>query len=60
MNGTSTTHDTTCLTRTCLQWTPDGELSANDRNLVMTRLADFDAAITADQGIDHQPLDTGG
>lgn len=31
-----------CLTRTCLQWTADGELSDVDRRLVLARLAEAD------------------
>ena len=38
MAGTTTRPETTCLTRTCLKWTPDGELSAEDRALVLERL----------------------
>ncbi|MFZ9621590.1 MAG: hypothetical protein ACO289_10335 [Prochlorococcaceae cyanobacterium] len=38
MAGTRAPQDTTCLARTCLTWTPEGELSAEDRALVLERL----------------------
>lgn len=36
---------TTCLGRTCLKWTPDGELSAQDVQLILQRLGQVDAQI---------------
>lgn len=35
----------TCLGRTCLKWTPDGELSAQDVQLILQRLGQVDAQI---------------
>jgi hypothetical protein len=32
----------TCLARTCLKWTPDGELSEEDKRLVLSRLREVD------------------
>jgi len=43
MAGTTTDHDASCLTRTCLKWTSDGELTASDLHLVLERLAAVDA-----------------
>lgn len=43
MAGTTTDHDSSCLTRTCLKWTSDGELTAIDLQLVLERLAAVDA-----------------
>jgi hypothetical protein len=37
---------TTCLGRTCLKWSADGELSALDLGLVLERLAQVDAELT--------------
>lgn len=41
--------ENSCLTRTCLKWTADGELSAVDLKLVLSRLAQADqqASLTA-------------
>jgi hypothetical protein len=36
----------TCLGRTCLKWSADGELSALDLGLVLERLAQVDAELT--------------
>ena len=36
-----------CLGRTCLQWSADGELTAFDLHLVLDRLAQVDQAGTA-------------
>jgi hypothetical protein len=41
------TDSTTCLGRTCLQWGPDGELTALDLGLVLERLAQVDHELTA-------------
>ena len=38
MGGTATRAEINCLARTCLTWTADGELSAEDRALVLERL----------------------
>lgn len=35
-----------CLGRTCLKWSPDGELSPLDLALVMGRLAQVDRELT--------------
>jgi len=35
----------TCLARTCLKWTADGELSEEDKRLVLNRLKAVDGAI---------------
>lgn len=43
MAGTTTDHVASCLTRTCLKWTSDGELTASDLHLVLERLAAVDA-----------------
>ncbi|MEB3259473.1 MAG: hypothetical protein VKP63_02460 [Cyanobacteriota bacterium] len=34
----------TCLARTCLKWTADGELSEEDKRLVLNRLMRVDGA----------------
>lgn len=36
-----------CLGRTCLKWTPDGELSATDAQLILQRLREVDAQLEA-------------
>lgn len=36
----------TCLGRTCLKWSADGELSALDLSLVLERLAQVDSELT--------------
>ena len=38
---------TTCLGRTCLQWSEDGELTSVDLRLVLERLAEVDQSLTA-------------
>ncbi len=35
----------TCLARTCLKWTADGELSEEDKRLVLDRLMRVDGAV---------------
>lgn len=40
-----------CLGRTCLQWSADGELTAVDLSLVMARLAQVDQEVAA---LNHQ------
>lgn len=35
-----------CLTRTCLKWTADGELSDVDLKLVLSRLAEADQQVS--------------
>jgi len=37
----------TCLGRTCLKWSSDGELTALDLDLVLERLAQVDQEVTA-------------
>lgn len=37
----------TCLGQTCLQWQPDGELSAEDRRWVLERLLLADGCASA-------------
>lgn len=46
-----------CLGRTCLQWQPDGELTALDLCLVLDRLAQVDAEVLAlvEQSAARQP-----
>jgi hypothetical protein len=56
MDGTTTNHEHSCLTRTCLKWTADGELAALDLQLVLERLAAVDQLDTW-QG---SPLDCSG
>ena len=43
---------TSCLGRTCLKWSADGELTALDLRLVLERLA------LVDQELTQLPLDT--
>ena len=43
MHGTRMAQPSNCLTRTCLKWTADGELSPMDLKLVLDRLAAVDA-----------------
>ena len=38
MAGTTVRSETSYVTRTCLTWTPDGELSAEDRALMLELL----------------------
>jgi hypothetical protein len=38
MPSTEHSPEATCLTRTCLRWTADGELSAEDKQLVLLKL----------------------
>jgi hypothetical protein len=47
----------TCLGRTCLKWSSDGELSALDLSLVLERLAQVDSEVTAlwQDSVDGQP-----
>jgi hypothetical protein len=47
----------TCLGRTCLKWSADGELTALDLNLVLERLAQVDQAVTGLRtgSLDGQP-----
>jgi hypothetical protein len=35
----------TCLARTCLKWTADGELSEEDKRLVLNRLREVDRPV---------------
>jgi hypothetical protein len=39
-------HSSTCLGRTCLKWSADGELTALDLGLVLERLAQVDQEVT--------------
>jgi|GEM_PF-4377312 hypothetical protein len=39
MAGTKLPPDPTCLSRTCLKWTPEGELAKEDLRRVLARLA---------------------
>lgn len=43
---TDSTH-TTCLGRTCLKWSADGELTSLDLALVLDRLAKVDQELTS-------------
>ena len=47
----------TCLGRTCLKWSPDGELTSVDLLLVLERLAQVDQQVTLlrNDGLDRQP-----
>jgi hypothetical protein len=38
-------HGSTCLGRTCLKWSADGELTALDLGLVLERLAQVDREV---------------
>lgn len=42
MPRTEESRTPSCLTRTCLKWTRDGELSAEDKRLVLNRLLEVD------------------
>lgn len=42
MNGTRNHQDSTCLSRTCLKWTPEGELVREDLQRILDRLAAVD------------------
>jgi hypothetical protein len=42
MPGTDLSREATCLTRTCLQWTAQGELSDEDKQLVLQKLERVD------------------
>lgn len=42
MNGTRNHQDSTCLSRTCLKWTPEGELVSEDLQRILDRLAAVD------------------
>ncbi len=44
----------TCLGRTCLKWSADGELSSLDLSLVLERLAQVDQEVT---GLSQNSLD---
>lgn len=46
-----------CLGRTCLKWSANGELTALDLNLVLERLAEVDHELTAmhPSQLDPQP-----
>jgi hypothetical protein len=44
---------TSCLGRTCLKWGADGELTSQDLQLVMERLAKVDREVTALYGECH-------
>jgi hypothetical protein len=47
----------TCLGRTCLKWSPDGELTSVDLLLVLERLAQVDQQVTLlrNDSLDRQP-----
>ena len=45
----------TCLGRTCLQWSADGELTALDLDLVLERLAQVDQEVTAQRQASLSP-----
>lgn len=45
MPSTEQSREATCLTRTCLQWTHEGELSAEDKQLVLNKLKKVDPAM---------------
>lgn len=42
MNGTHDTQPVNCMSRTCLRWTPEGELERDDLQQVLVRLAAVD------------------
>lgn len=42
MAGTHSPQDITCLSQTCLRWTPEGELAREDFQHVLSRLAAVD------------------
>jgi hypothetical protein len=46
-----------CLGRTCLKWSADGELTALDLSLVLERLAQVDREVSAvpQSSLDSQP-----
>ncbi|MEB3173020.1 MAG: hypothetical protein VKL97_04075 [Cyanobacteriota bacterium] len=56
MDGTTTNPEPTCLTRTCLKWNPDGELTPVDLQLVLERLAAVDpaGAVLSPRGDQHR------
>jgi hypothetical protein len=43
MVGTHSPQPASCISRTCLNWTPDGELAKDDLQEVLARLAAVDA-----------------
>jgi hypothetical protein len=47
-----------CLGRTCLKWSADGELTALDLSLVLERLAQVDREVSAvpQSSLDSQPF----
>jgi hypothetical protein len=45
MTRTDDVGSSTCLARTCMQWTPDGELSEEDKRLVLSRLREVDIPV---------------
>jgi hypothetical protein len=53
----STIHNASgsCLGRTCLKWSADGELTALDLSLVLERLAQVDRELSA---VPHSSLDS--
>ncbi|MEB3257584.1 MAG: hypothetical protein VKN83_04600 [Cyanobacteriota bacterium] len=42
MTGTHIHQLTSCLSRTCLRWTPEGELERDDLQQILARLAAVD------------------
>jgi hypothetical protein len=42
MTSTRNHQDSTCLSRTCLKWTPEGELVSEDLQRILDRLAAVD------------------
>jgi hypothetical protein len=50
-------HGRSCLGRTCLKWSADGELTALDLGLVLERLAQVDQEVTGLRtgSLDGQP-----
>jgi hypothetical protein len=46
-DSTVMSDDASCQGRTCLQWAADGELTRQDRDLVMARLARVDREVAS-------------
>jgi hypothetical protein len=46
-----------CLGRTCMKWSPSGELSDLDRHLILERLAQADSSVSVigPCSLDEQP-----
>jgi hypothetical protein len=55
-NTSSAALPSDCLGRTCLKWSADGELTALDLSLVLSRLAEVDGELTGTEQQTQQPL----